>query len=126
MIIGMFSVAILELIVFLFFFELLTSYRCWEEIKKGNIAAALATGGKIFGICNIMRSAAAGATIYEFMIISAIGVGLLFGAYLLFEFLTPVFRIDREIGMGNRAVGIISLAVSVSVSFVIAACIALF
>ncbi|MMZ64458.1 hypothetical protein D3C80_1614230 [compost metagenome] len=57
------------------------------------------------------------------MLLSFIGAVLLFGAYILFEFLTPVFQIDKEIADGNVAVGFISLAVSVSVSFVIGACI---
>ena len=49
------SVAVLALIIFLFFFEFVTRYKCWHEIKKGNLAVAMATGGKIFGICNIFR-----------------------------------------------------------------------
>ena len=53
--IGYFSMAILLLIVYLYCFELVTKYKCWEEIRKGNVAAAMATGGKIFGICNVMR-----------------------------------------------------------------------
>ncbi|GIP22480.1 UPF0719 transmembrane protein YshE [Paenibacillus sp. J22TS3] len=121
MTLGLFSVAILELIVFLSCFELAARYRCWEEIKRGNMAAALATAGKIFGICNIFRYAASYGSIYDFMIWSSIGTALLFVSYLLFEFVTPVFRIDREIAEDNRAVGIIALGISVSLSFVIGA-----
>ncbi|MNW52475.1 hypothetical protein D3C74_299960 [compost metagenome] len=121
--IGYFSVAVLELIVFLSCFELVAKYRCWDEIKQGNLAASLATGGKIFGLCNVIRYAVSEPSIYDFMLISFLGAILLFGAYILFEFLTPVFKIDKEIASGNTAVGFISLAVSVSVSFVIGACI---
>ncbi|MNZ43702.1 hypothetical protein D3C78_613100 [compost metagenome] len=121
--IGYFSVAVLELIVFLSCFELVAKYRCWDEIKQGNLAASLATGGKIFGLCNVIRYAVSEPSIYNFMLISFLGAILLFGAYILFEFLTPVFKIDKEIANGNTAVGFISLAVSVSVSFVIGACI---
>lgn len=32
---GYFSVAVVELIVFLSCFELVTKYRCWHEIKRG-------------------------------------------------------------------------------------------
>ncbi|MNI34023.1 hypothetical protein D3C73_879990 [compost metagenome] len=120
---GYFSVAVLELIVFLSCFELVTKYRCWDEIKKGNLAVSLATGGKIFGLCNVIRYTVSESSIYDFMLLSFIGAILLFGAYILFEFLTPVFQIDKEIADGNVAVGFISLAVSVSVSFVIGACI---
>ena len=46
---GYFSVAILCLIVSMVLFELVTKYKNWEQIKKGNVAVALATGGKDFG-----------------------------------------------------------------------------
>lgn len=118
---GYFSVAVLELIVFLSCFELLARYRCWQEIKRGNMAASLATGGKIFGLSNIIRYAADHPTIYDFMIWSFVGAGLLLAAYVLFEFLTPVFKIDEEIANGNTSVGFMALAVSVSVSFLIGA-----
>lgn len=121
--IGYFSVAVLELIVFLSCFELFARYRCWQEIRRGNTAASLATSGKIFGLANIIRYAAGHPSIYDFMIWSSVGALLLFAAYLLFEFLTPVFRIDEEIAAGNVSVGIIAMAVSVSVSFLIGACI---
>ncbi|AZK49151.1 DUF350 domain-containing protein [Paenibacillus lentus] len=121
--IGYFSIAVMELIVFLSCFELVTKYRCWQEIKKGNVAASIATGGKILGISNVIRYAAVHTPIYEFMIWSAVGAVLLFAAYILFEFLTPVFRIDEEIANGNVAVGLIAMFVSVSVSFLIGACI---
>lgn len=119
--IGYFSVAVMELIVVLSCFELITKYRCWDEIKHGNLAAALATGGKIFGIGNIIRQAAAEPTIYDFMISSLVGAVLLFAAYILFQFLTPVFKPDREIAAGNVGVGVISMSVSVTVSIVIGA-----
>lgn len=41
-----FSVVILCLVLFLAIFELVTKYKNWEEIKKGNMAVAMATGGK--------------------------------------------------------------------------------
>jgi putative membrane protein len=121
--VGYLSVAVLELIVFLSFFELVTKYRCWQEIKRGNVAASLATGGKIFGISHIIWRAATEPTIYDFMAWSSIGVGLLFVAYILFQFLTTVFQVDKEIADGNVAVGFIALTVSVSISYLIGACI---
>ena len=50
-----YSVVILCMVVFLTIFELVTKYKNWDEIKKGNMAVAMATGGKIFGIANIFR-----------------------------------------------------------------------
>jgi len=117
-----FSVAVLALIVFLACFELFTKYRCWEEIRRGNVSVAMATGGKIFGICNIFRSSIQEArTIYESLAWASFGFVLLIIAYFLFEFLTPVFHIDEEIGKDNRAVGLIAMMISISLSFIISA-----
>ena len=50
-----FSVSVLCIVIFLTIFELVTKYKNWEEIQKGNVAVAMATVGKIFGIANIFR-----------------------------------------------------------------------
>ncbi|MGG4143653.1 DUF350 domain-containing protein [Paenibacillus algorifonticola] len=114
------SIVVLSLLVFLWVFEVVTRYNCWKEIKNGNVAVAMATGGKIFGICNIFRfSIEANDSIYQSMIWGAFGFVILLGAYFLFEFLTPVFRIDDEIARDNRAVGLIAMIISVSLSYVI-------
>ena len=69
-----------------------------DEIKKGNLAVAMATGGKIFGICNIFRfSIQSNESVYQSLIWGTFGFVSLMAAYFLFEFLTPVFRIDDEI-----------------------------
>ncbi|MFD0961376.1 DUF350 domain-containing protein [Paenibacillus chungangensis] len=116
------SVAVLSLIVFLSLFELVTKYKCWGEIKRGNVSVAMATGGKIFGICNIFRfSIEANDSIYQFLIWGAYGFVILLIAYFLFEFLTPVFRIDEEIAKDNRAVGFIAMVISIALSYVIGA-----
>jgi len=121
---GYFTVAVLGLVVFLSFFEMVTKYNCWEEIRKGNVSAAMATGGKIFGICNVLRfSIEAGETIYETMKWAVAGFFLLLIAYFMFEFLTPVFSIDEEIAADNRAVGLTAMLISVSLSYVIGAAI---
>lgn len=117
-----FSVGILALIVFLSFFEKVTKYDGWNEIRKGNLSVAMATGGKIFGICNIFRfSIEANDTIYESLLWSAVGFLLLLAAYFLFEFLTPVLKIDDEIAKDNRAVGLLAMIISVSLSYIIGA-----
>ena len=70
----------LALLVFLYVFELVTRYKCWQEIKKGNLAVAMATGGKIFGICNLFRfSIEANETVYQSMVWAAFGFALLAG-----------------------------------------------
>jgi len=116
------SVAVVALLVCLFLFEIVTRYNCWDEIRKGNLAVAMATGGKIFGICNIFRfSIEANETVYQSMIWAGFGFGILMAGYFLFEFLTPVFRIDDEIQKDNRAVGLIAMLISVSLSYIIGA-----
>lgn len=117
-----FSVGILALIVFLSCFEWVTKYDGWAEIRKGNLSVAMATGGKVFGISNIFRfSIEANDTIYESLIWSAVGFVLLLVAYFLFEFLTPVFRIDEELEKDNRAVGFLAMVLSISLSYIIGA-----
>ena len=115
-----FSVAVLCMVVFLAIFELVTKYKNWEEIQKGNVAVAMATGGKIFGIANIFRYALR----YHESLLAMIGWGiygfiLLLVAYFIYEFLTPKFNIDEEIAKDNRAVGLISMVISIGLSFVI-------
>lgn len=117
-----FSVGILALIVFLSCFEWVTKYDGWSEIRKGNMSVAMATGGKIFGISNIFRfSIEANDTIYQSLVWAALGFVLLLIAYFLFEFLTPVFRIDEEIVKDNRAVGFLAMILSISLSYIIGA-----
>ena len=83
----------------------------------------MATGGKVIGISWILRAAATKGSIYEFMIWSSIGATLLLIGYVLFEFVTPMFRIDREIENKNIAVGCITLFISVALATLIATCI---
>ncbi|MEH7504304.1 DUF350 domain-containing protein [Neobacillus drentensis] len=117
-----YSVVILCLVVFLAIFEMVTKYKNWEEIKKGNVAVAMATGGKIFGVANIFRY-----TIEQNnSLLSMVGWGifgflLLLVGYFIFEFLTPKFKIDEEIQNDNRAVGLISMVISIGLSIVIGA-----
>ncbi|RAP77352.1 DUF350 domain-containing protein [Paenibacillus montanisoli] len=116
------SVTVLALVIYLYLFEFVTRYKCWQEIKRGNLAVAMATGGKIFGICNLFRfSIEANESVYQSLVWASFGFALLIAAYLLFEFLTPVFRIDEEIEKDNRAVGFIAMIISVSLSYVIGA-----
>lgn len=119
---GYFSVVILCLIIAMAIFEIVTKYKNWEEIKKGNIAVALATGGKIFGVANIFRfSIENHSSFLEMIGWGTFGFALLIIAYWLFEFLTPSFNVDKEIENDNRSVGLISFILSVGLSFVIGA-----
>jgi putative membrane protein len=117
-----YSVVILCIFVFLAVFELVTKYKNWKEIKNGNVSVAMATGGKIFGISNIFRH----SILQHDSLLHMIGWGvygffLLLAGYFLFEFLTPGFKIDEEIENDNRAVGLISMIISIGLSYVIGA-----
>ncbi|MCS7460796.1 DUF350 domain-containing protein [Paenibacillus doosanensis] len=119
-----FSVAIVALIVFLAIFEAVTKYKDWEEIKNGNLSVAMATGGKIFGICNLFRFAILNNdSVLHSLIWAGYGFILLLAAYFIFEFLTPYFKIDEQIARDNKAVGFLSMVISVSISYVIGACV---
>ncbi|MER1987067.1 MAG: DUF350 domain-containing protein [Solibacillus sp.] len=119
---GYFSVVVLCLVVSMILFEIVTKYKNWEEIKKGNVAVALATGGKILGICNIFRySIERHTSLIEMLSWGLFGFVLLIFAYILFEFLTPRFNVDEEIEFGNVSVGFISFTISLGLSFVIGA-----
>jgi putative membrane protein len=120
-----FTVAILAMVVFLTIFELVTKYSNWQEIKKGNLAVAMATGGKMFGIGNVFRfSIAANDSVYQSLIWASFGFVLLLAAYFIFEFLTPWFNVDKEIARDNRAVGLLSMVISIALSYVIGASVA--
>ncbi|MCF6092557.1 DUF350 domain-containing protein [Microaerobacter geothermalis] len=120
--IAYYAVAVLAIIVFLAIFEMVTKYKDWEEIKKGNLAVAMATGGKIFGISNIFRFAiTSNDTIAQSLIWSGVGFILLLIGYFIFEFMTPRFKIDEEIGKDNRAVGLLSMIISIGLSYVVGA-----
>lgn len=117
-----YSVVVLCTMIFLAIFELVTSYKNWQEIKNGNFAVAMATGGKLFGIATIFRySIEHNDTILQSIGWGAFGFLLLLLGYFIFEFLTPTIKVDEEIGKGNHAVGFISMMVSIGLSFVIGA-----
>ena len=119
---GYVSDVVLCLNVAMVIFQVISKYKNWEEIKRGNLSVAMATGGKIFGVTNIFRySIEQHNSLVEMIGWGVFGFGLLIFAYILFEFLTPKFKVDEEIEKDNRSVGFISLSISVGLSFVIGA-----
>jgi putative membrane protein len=117
-----YSVSVLALLVFLAIFETVTKYQNWQEIKRGNLAVALATGGKIFGVANIFRhSIEHSDSLLTMLGWGVLGFFLLLFSYFMFEFLTPSFKVDEEIANDNRAVGFIAMMISIALSYVIGA-----
>lgn len=115
-------VAMAAIVVCLVIFELVTKYKNWEQIHQGNMAVAMATGGKIFGVANIFRySIEHNDSIGQSLIWGGIGFMLLLLAYFVFEFLTTTINVDQEIANDNRAVGLLALLISVGTSYIIGA-----
>lgn len=115
-------VASLIILLTILIFVKLTKYDDWAEITKGNVAAAMALGGKIFGVGNIMRYAiVTNEGPWETVIWGLIGLVLLILLYLAFEWLTPRLDVNDEIASGNIAVGLLVMIFSVSFSFIIGA-----
>lgn len=119
---GIYSIVVVSIILALAVFEWITSYTTWEEFKKGNVAVALATSGKVFGVANIFRySIEANDSVLPMLGWGAFGFLLLLFVYFIFEFMTPSFKVDAELAADNRAVGLLSFILSVSLSFVVGA-----
>lgn len=116
-----------SLVVFIFFLIddlLVPAYVLWDEIRKGNIAVALATGGKMIGLGFVTMSAIQhNETVWMSMLWTAIGGVLLLAGYFVFELATPRIAVSREIAMGNRAVGLVSMCLSIGLGLIIGACI---
>ncbi|GAF64156.1 hypothetical protein BTS2_1048 [Bacillus sp. TS-2] len=123
-VVAYYSVAMLAIVVFIAIFETVTSYNNWKEIKNGNLAVAMATSGKIFGVANIFRhSIEQSDGILTMLGWGALGYVLLIISYFIFEFLSPGFKVDQELEANNKAVGFISFVLSVGMSYVIGAAI---
>ncbi|OPY57897.1 MAG: hypothetical protein A4E55_01326 [Pelotomaculum sp. PtaU1.Bin035] len=117
-----FTVSSLIILLTIFAFIRLTKYNDWEEISKGNTAAAMALGGKVFGVGNIMRYAiVTNSSPLQTIMWGVIGLLLLILVYLAFEWLTPRLDVNGEIASGNVAVGLLAMVFSVAFSFIIGA-----
>lgn len=99
-------------------------YKTWVEIARGNMAAGLAAAGKIIGIGIIAQAAIQhNWTLRWALAWTAIGGVLLIFGYLLFELLTPRLQVGKEIAADNRAVGLVSMGISIGAAVVISSCI---
>lgn len=117
-----FAVSFLALGVGVSIFSLITRYQDWQEIKKGNLAAALATGGLVIGLANVLRFAImSNNSPLGILMWGGVGmIGMLLG-WWLFDLATPQFRTDEEIMADNRAVGAVVFSIFVAVSLIVGA-----
>ncbi|WP_078548451.1 DUF350 domain-containing protein [Litchfieldia alkalitelluris] len=113
---GVFIIAMLIII-------LVTKHKEFQLIAQGNQAAALSFGGKLLGIAFVLGSAITHSVSLVDMIIWGF-VGLL--AQLIFyigsELITIRFSISKAIEQDNKAVGILLLLLSLSIGWIVAAC----
>ena len=118
-----FAISIVIVLIGLFIFENMTrKYKDMEQIKNGNYSIALSIAGKIIGICIILAFAIYNSDfIYETVIWGIYGVVLQMIAYWLFDLFTRNFSVEEQLLKNNAAVGIISMAVSIGLAFVIGA-----
>ncbi|MBP1947794.1 DUF350 domain-containing protein [Virgibacillus litoralis] len=118
-----FAISIVIILIGLALFANITrKYKDMDQVKEGNQAVALSIAGKIMGIGVILAFAIYNSdVIYETIIWGAYGVVLQMVAYVLFELFTRKFSVEEQLLKDNRAVGIISMAVSIGLGFVIGA-----
>lgn len=99
-----------------------TRYDDWEEIKNGNMAAAMVLGGNILGIGNIMRFAVtSNSNPLEMLLWGMVGIVLLVLVHLIYDRLLPRLEVESEIKAGNKAVGFVVMMLLISLSYVIGA-----
>ncbi len=101
-------------------FTLMTPFKDMDEIKKGNVAVALALGGKFLATAIILGVAAyTNTSIWHMMLWFAVGYVCLIAAYWIFELFTPAFRISEQLQKGNVAVGTMLCLVFIGTSFAV-------
>ena len=119
LIVSVFVIILLQLLGMLIF-SWMTPFKDMEEVGKGNVAVALALGGKFLATGIILGVAAYTNTSIWFMILwFAVGYLCLIAAYWIFELVTPTFNISDHLQKGNVAVGIMLCMVFIGTAFAV-------
>ncbi len=101
-------------------FTWMTPFKDMEELKNGNVAVALALGGKFMSTAIILGVAAyTNTSIWFMMLWFAVGYLCLIVAYWIFELLTPGFRVSEHLQKGNVAVGMMLCMVFIGTAFAV-------
>ncbi|UQZ34033.1 DUF350 domain-containing protein [Paenibacillus sp. PK3_47] len=101
-------------------FALMTPFKDMDELKKGNVAVALALGGKFLATAIILGVAAyTNTSIWHMMLWFAVGYVCLIVSYWVFELFTPGFRISEQLQQGNTAVGTMLCLVFIGTAFAV-------
>jgi putative membrane protein len=108
------------LLVGAFTFTKLTKFDDAEEIAKGNEAAGIYMGSKLLGLSIIVGMVSLSSHDWISMVVwSVVGIVVLSLVYLVFDFLTPKFKVCDEIAKGNMAVAQLLRAIIIGTSLVI-------
>lgn len=108
------------LIVGYFVFSSLTRFNDRKEIAGGNAAAGLYMGSKLLGLCIIVAMVSYSSHSWLQMIIwSVIGMAILCLVYLIFDWITPQFKVCDEIEKGNLAIAQLLRSIIIGVSIVV-------
>jgi len=114
------GILLAALLVGAFVFSKLTKFNDADEINKGNQAAGMYFGSKLLGLCIIVGMVSYGSDDWVDMLIwSGIGIVILCLVYVVFDWLTPKFKVCEQIAEGNMAVAQLLRSVIIGVSIVI-------
>ncbi len=103
-----------------FVFGKLTKFDDSKQIAQGNQAAGIYMGSKLLGLCIIVAMVSFSSESWVTMLIwSAIGIVILCLVYVVFDLLTPRFKVCEQIEQGNMAVAQLLRSVIIGVSIVI-------
>jgi putative membrane protein len=118
-VIGICSLLVI-LVVGAFLFSKLTRFDDVQEIRSGNEAAGIYMGSKLLGLAIIVAMVSYSSINWiEMFIWSFIGMIVLSLVYLIFDFLTPAFKVCDEIAKGNKAVAKLLGSIIIGTSIVI-------
>jgi putative membrane protein len=116
------GLAVVMLIIGIFFFEVTTKNKEFTLIKNGNKAAVYAFGGRILGLAIVLYASISNSVnMLDMVIWGSIAIIIQIVLFYLAELLTPTFNITNAIDEDNQAVGLFLLFLSVSIGLIIAA-----
>lgn len=119
LVVSVFVIILLQLLGMVIF-GLMTPFKDMEELRKGNVAVALAFGGKFLGTAIIIGVAAyTNTSILNMIIWFAVGYVCLIASYWIFELATPGFKISEHLEKGNVAVGALLCMVFIGTAFAV-------
>ncbi|MCM3786133.1 DUF350 domain-containing protein [Neobacillus mesonae] len=108
------------LLIGYFLFSRVTRFDDGKEIRGGNEAAGVYMGSKLLGLCIIVAMVSFSSHSWIDMLIwSVVGMAVLILVYLIFDFVTPKFKVCEEIEKGNMAVAQLLRSIIIGVSLVI-------